>query len=274
MIILDLIFTKVYVNTSVIRNKIQYVFKNKNKEFDYVFLGSSRVEYHINTNLIDSITLKNSLNLGVSGQSLPETFLMLKLLKDNNIKTNNIFLQIDEAALRSSAKEKRKLLGSSYFMPYINSSNSVKNHMKTYDVNYTYDAYFPFYKYIKYNPKIGYRELLLTLSGKKRADNFFIGLNKRFDKKTETYQFVKKYNNSILNKIKKYSKENNIQLNFYTSPYYNPKNDEEFDVFCKKNNIINYSEAIKKIKYFKDLTHLNDKGAHKFTLLIIKDFDL
>ena len=273
IIFLDLIFTKIYVNTNVIRNKIQYIFKNKNKQFDYVFLGSSRIEFHINTTLIDSISNKNSLNLGISGQGLPETFLMLKLLKDNNIKTNKIFLQVDESALRLTTK-KTNLLGASYFMPYINLNSNVKNHMKIYDINYINDAYFPFYKYIKYSPKIGYRELLLTLSGKKRTDNFFIGLEKTFDKKTETYQFVKNYNNLLLNKIKEYSKKNNIQITFYTSPYYNRKDNEEFDLFCKKNNIINYSGAIKNIKYFKDLDHLNSQGANKLTLSIVKDFGL
>ena len=273
MIILDLIFTQVYFHTNVIRNKVQYVFKNKNTQFDYIFLGSSRVEFHINTDLIDSITQKKSLNLGISGQSLPENFLMLKLLKDNKIKAKRIFLQVDESNLRSTT-EKRNLLGASYFMPYIYLNSSIKNHMKIYDANYKYDAYFPFYRYIKYKPKIGYRELLLTLGGKKRADNFFIGLKTTFDKKNETYQFVKKYNNSLLTKIKEYAKENNIQITLYTSPYYNRKNNQEFDLFCKENNIINYTGSIKSIKYFKDLGHLNNKGARQFTLSIIKNFGL
>jgi len=269
--VLDFFFTSIYNHNSVIRNKIQYIFKSKIKTFDYVFLGSSRVEYHIDTKFIDSLTHKKSLNFGISGQDLSETFLTLQLLVANNFNVKKYFIQVDESAF--STIEKKTFIGASYFMPYIK-KNIVKNHLKENDEDFYFDYYLPFYRYMNYNPKIGYRELLLTLGNKKRSQEFYIGLHQLIKNKNSNYIFKENYQNKLLEKIKKFSKNNNLDITFFTSPYFQPKGIKEYQSFANSNNIFIYIDSLQSPNNYKDLTHLNYKGARKFTKMLIRDFNL
>ncbi len=269
--LLDFFFTSVYTKTSVVRNKVQYIFKSNTKTYDYVFLGSSRVQFHINTRFIDSITHKKSLNLGISGQDLSETFLTLKMLVKNNFNINQYFIQVDETSFSSTRK--KEFISSSYFMPYVK-NGIVKNHLKENDKDFYLDYYLPFYRYMNYNPKIGYRELLLTLGNKKRAQEFYIGLHQLIENKKSNYIFRKNYQNQLLEKIKKFSKKNNLDITFFTSPYYQPKETKEYQYFAKSNNIFIYIDSLQSPNNYKDLTHLNYIGARKFTKMLIRDFNL
>lgn len=270
--LLDFVFSAIYRNTNTIRNKNQYILKNKNLNFDYIFLGSSRVEFHVNTKLIDSITQKKSLNLGVSGQDLIDTFLTLKMLKENNIKAKKYFIQLDENITQSN---KNSFIGSSYIMPYTNNS-TIKNHLKKYDKKYIYDCYIPFYRYINYGYKIGFRELMLTLIGKSRKVDFFIPLNKTITDKEKKIIFdnIIKENKLLLRDIKEFAKKNNLNLYFFTAPYYNAKNSSSLKQVLLKNNTKIYVDSIKSHFNYKDNTHLNSKGANKFTKMLIRDFSL
>lgn len=269
---LDFIYTYVYTNNKVIRNKVQFIFQNKNTSYDYIFLGSSRVENHINTNYIDKNTDKTSLNLGISGQDLSETFLMLKLLKSNNISAKKYFLQIDE---NLEVKIKKSFLGASYFMPFYH-DESIKLHLKENDPDYLYDYYIPFYRYLNYGYVIGYRELLLNIIKKKRKNGFFIGQNKISSNVKAESNFKNKYNinNKLMSNIFNYANKNNIELISFTAPLYNSKNTQEYEKISKNYNIHLYIDSIPQVHLFKDKDHLNTQGATKFTKMLIRDFNL
>lgn len=269
---LEFLFTSTYQNTKIIRNKIQFVFQNKNAKYDYIFLGSSRVEYHIDTDYIDSISNSKSLNLGISGQDLSETFLTLKLLTNNNIKAKKYFIQIDDNV---EIKNSKSFIGSSYFMPYI-FNEYIKNHLVKYDKDYYLDYYIPFYRYINYGYKIGYRELLFTIANKDKANKFYIGLNNTLQNKNETFHFKDKYivNYELLDEIIQFAEENNIDIYFYTAPYYNANNQSHFLKILNDYKVKFYIDSIKDATYFKDVNHLNNKGAKLFTKMIIRDFNL
>lgn len=269
--ILDMVYTNIYANKKGIRNKIEFILQNKNKQYDFVFLGSSRVEFHINTPLINSQTGKKSLNLGTSGQTLTESFLTLKLLIEQNIKAEKYFIQVDESDLIET--NKKSFIGASYFMPFIKNPE-IEKHLKKYDVDYFQDTKIPFYRYMNYGYKIGYRELLLKIGNKNREKGFYIGLETVMKKDTTSVQFKNKYSSEFINEIKEYGKSKEIKLILYTSPYYNVKNQEVFKETLSKNDIAYYIDSIKKVNYFKDGGHLNKFGADKFTKMIIRDFDL
>ena len=271
LIVLDFSYTYIYVNKDTIRTKIEYIFQNKGKKYDYIFLGSSRVEFHINTFMIDKETGKKSINFGISGQNLPETFLTLKLLNQQNISAKKFFINIDEADLVE--KSKKKFSGVSYFLPYIK-NKEINNHLKEYDLDYFKDTKIPFYRYINYGYKIGYRELLLKLGNKKRAKKFYIGLEDVLKTDTISNNFKKKYYTELLNEISLFAKEKKIELIFYTSPYYNVKNEATFKEVLKKENIFPYIDSVTNPKLFKDAGHLNKYGANKFTKMLIRDFNL
>lgn len=271
LFILDFSYTYIYINKKGVRTKIEYIFQNKNKQFDYIFFGSSRVEFHINTPLINNETGKKSLNLGTSGQNLPETFLALKLLVSQNIEAKKYFIQIDETDLVKT--NKKKFSGESYFLPYIK-NKEIKKHLKKYDLDYINDTKIPFYRYMNYGYKIGYRELLLKLGNKNRTKDFYIGLDITLKNDTVTNRFRKKYDTKLINEIALYGKENNLKLIFYTSPYYNVENESNFKKILKENNIYIYIDSITDAKFYKDKGHLNKYGADIFTKMIIRDFKL
>lgn len=271
LFLLDVVFTTIYTKKKGIRNKVEFIFQNEGKTFDYVFLGSSRVEYHVDTDFLNKKNTIESLNLGISGQDLPETFLMLKLLIEQKIKAKKYFIHVDESDLTKVGK--KPFTGASYFMPYIK-NNEVKNHFKKYDDDFVLDTKMPFYRYMNYGYKIGYRELLLKSSNNTRKENFFIGLKRVLKDESASYVFKDEYKNGLLNEIKTFAKEQNIELVFFTSPYYNSKKITEFQKFAKNNNITHYVDSIKDVKYFKDSHHLNNLGARRFTKMLMRDFDL
>lgn len=271
LFLLDILFTTIYSKKREIRNKVEYVFQDSEKNYDYIFLGSSRVEYHIDTDIINNKGQKKSLNLGISGQDLTETFLLLKLLINKSFKAERYFIQLDELDL-TFVKEK-SFIGASYFMPYVD-NNYVKKHLEKYDKDFVLDTKIPFYRYINYGYKIGYRELLLILNNKRRSESFYIGLKTILKDRKASYVFKENYNNDLLNEIIHFAKAHNVELSFFTSPYFNPQKTTKYKKFSKQNNIVHYIDSIKEIKYFKDSDHLNYLGAKIFTEMLIRDFKL
>ena len=269
--LLDVVYSTIYNENSCVRNKIKFVFNSEVKDYDYIFLGSSRVEFHVDTELIEDITNKKSLNLGVSGQNLPETFLFFKLLLEQGFRAEKYFIQVDISDLKKVKNS--SFIGASYFMPYITNKN-IADHIKRYDEDYFLDYNLPFYRYINYGYTIGYRELLLNIFGKERKEKFFIGLKSNLQNKEATTVFNENYDNSLLNEINDFAKLKGIKVLFFSSPYYNPVNSEPYEEFCLKNGIKSYVDSIPDIQYFKDADHLNNNGATKLTKLLIREFKL
>lgn len=81
--------------------------------------------------------------------------------------------------------------------------------------------------------------------------------------------------NRWINKTIEICKNKNIPLILFTSPYFQNRNFNNFENF-KKYNIayFNLSSTITEEQYFSDKTHLNHKGAIKFTKIISKEFSL
>ena len=79
----DILYSKVY-RDAIPRNKLHYIINLKKENFDIVFLGSSRVANHIDTDLFNKLSNKKTINLGVEGAGLNDNLLQLKLLLENN----------------------------------------------------------------------------------------------------------------------------------------------------------------------------------------------
>jgi len=267
--ILDMSFTLIYTKSDTLRNKVDYIFLNKQSQVDYIFLGSSRVEYHINTDMIDDETATKSLNLGISGQNLSETFLMLKLLVANEVSAKTYFIQIDESGLLKESK--KSFIGASYFMPYMNQS-VIQEHVKQYNADYWQDYYIPFYRYMNYGHKIGYRELALRILGSEKKTNFYLELQDTIRDKNASYQMQGSYDSTLINEIKNFAASHNLEVVFYTAPYLNATNDADFEMFCQQHQIKNYTHFITSPDKFKDLDHLNKFGSREFTQRFMEDF--
>ncbi|MFV5688952.1 hypothetical protein ACM55M_10050 [Flavobacterium sp. ZT3R25] len=269
--VLDLIYTQVYKQSSS-RNKIAYVYNSKARDYDVVILGSSRANNHFVAPLFEEKGLK-TFNYGMSGGHLFEASLVLKLMIERHCRIKNVILEADLNL--SNDKESESV--ASKFMPYVHDSKTIANHFskqKNFWVNY----YIPFYRYIVFEPEIGFREMYNTAKEKrtKLLDNlgyYPLGKNPKANMKNDLTN-LKPLHNKYYEEIKQICKAHNIKLIAVMTPMCS--NTKGLDYFQKVNKIYpeihNYEDIVQGDQYFSSCGHLNDAGARLFTKRILKDF--
>ena len=271
MFALDFGYTKVYENAKP-RTKFQYLRSLKNKQFDYIFLGSSRVENGIIPAIIKEKTGKETLNLGFQASKLNDIYTVLQLLKEYNIQGKRIFIQIDYIY---NLKGNSKIL-QYQMIPFINENEVLNKHFKNNSDDYFGYNYIPFYRYSRNDLKLNFREVLLNIVEKKTnsmkengyapkigtTNNHRLTLPKKLDEKNPTFD-------SIIEYIKK----NNIDVTFYCAPFcYHGKNMEfTTKLENKVSNFYDFSRAVSDENLFQNSNHLNHEGAVYFTNIFIDE---
>ena len=270
LMLLDLGYTYVYSHSNS-RNKIDYVYNSKARNYDVIFMGSSRANNHFVTQVFTEKGI-NSYNYGMSGASLQENFLLLKLMIERHYKIKNIILQVDLNINGDGYSEGTMAL----FMPYLQQSNAIKKYYENIpEFNYLY--YIPFYRHINYEAKIGFREMFFSAIHKKSKNLLYGGFSALYgeekNKSMNLSSYLPKRNKSYEN-IKQICKENNINLISVMTPMCS--NAKGIDYFEKVNKLYpeihNYESAVQEDKYFSSCGHMNDLGAKLFTLRILKVF--
>jgi len=260
----DFIYTQVYINSNP-RNKLQYIVNTKNENYDILFIGSSRVANHIDTKLFDDLSNKKTINLGVEGAGLSDNLLQLKLLVSNNT-ISNVFLQIDS----NFEYDKPSNIAISEAMPFLNSNDIINTHIKKNFNNYKKLKYIPFYRYAINDPKIGFREMVLSFINKKPKTNPSIGFTPMFGNKfpliENSLPETIKLNNIVLDEIIDICRKNKIQLTLYISPYCSKIKNKKYieKLRTKVPNLIDLSKGYDD-KLFYNCSHLNNQGAKIFT---------
>lgn len=265
--LMDWIYTYSYYNGTP-RNKVSYLISNENKKIDYVFLGSSRVDNGINTNIIESVTGKKSINLGVQGAKLDDIYFLLKLLQERNIKSEVIFIQVDY--IYNIDNENSEILKSS-LMPFIK-EELVADFLKERDDDFLFLKNFPFYRYLKYDYKIGFREFLNVSAGNKPGIDLENGFSPKYGNSGAPLEgslpgFVNQSNKSI-NAIEAFAVENNIKIIYFMAPYCSGTKNLEFSSKLKNkiSSFLDFSQVfLKNDNYFYDCGHLNNVGATEFS---------
>jgi len=271
-VILDGMYTYVFMQSKN-RGKIETVFNSTAKKYDVVILGSSRANNHFVAQMFEDKGLK-TFNYGMSGGHLFEASLMLKLMIERKYEIKNVILEAD---LNLSNDQESEGVAAK-FLPYIHCSEVIKDHFST-EENFKQLYYIPFYRYVKFDSKLGFRETYKIAS--KEKTNALDNLG---------YYPLKKHKNGNM-------KNNIVNLN----PLPHNKYYEEIKSICKKNNInfiavmtpmcenvvgMNYFDKVKKAypeihnyentvienKYFSSCGHMTDEGSKLFTERIIKDF--
>ena len=268
--LLDRFYTFIYLQSEN-RGKIETVFNSGSKKYDVVILGTSRANNHFVASMFEDKGLK-TFNYGMSGGHLFETSLLLKLMIERKYDIKNIILEAD----LSLANEKESEGISARFLPYIHNSDVVKKHFESVE-NFNELFYIPFYRYIKYETNIGFREFFYTAIHKNTSalDNlgYYPLVNKKGNMKNDI-SALKPIQNKYYEEIKQICKANNINLIAVMTPMC--ANTKGLDYFEKVNKmypeIHNYENAVEVDHYFSSCGHLNDAGAKIFTSKIIKDF--
>jgi len=274
---LDFGFTYVYRN-SIPRTKFQYLRMQKNKNFDYIFLGSSRVENGVVANLIEEKTGKKTINLALQGSNLSDVYFIQQLLLEYKINCKKVFIQVDEAFYTPNDFSINVKYES---MPFINENSIISDFNKLSDKKeFWKNTFLPFYRYNRFSSKIGFREFVASLLNIEKyefiKDKGYFPLTENF-KKNELDFAKPMHKNNFLDSIIRFNKQNKIDCVFYMAPY---KINTKKELSYLKNisndipNHYNFSNILQNDIYFKDSYHLNHKGAVAFTNILIEKLKL
>jgi len=144
----------------------------------------------------------------------------------------------------------------------------VYNEIKSVDSAAFFKRFVPFYRYMIYDSKLGFREMMLSFfkANKFESTNGFAPIigQMRGDK---SYRIsIEDLKNKQLEDVIAICEKEKIELYFFTAPYYNT----QFNAEVLQGQLPNYQDFSGEIPdrdCFNDFTHLNKKGAEKFTSL-------
>ena len=268
---LDFGFTTIY-KQSKSRGKIDYVFNSSARKYDVVILGSSRANNHFVSDLFEKQGLK-TFNYGMSGGHLFEASLLLKLMIERKYEIKNVILEAD---LNLSNDQQSEGVSAKY-LPYLHSSETVRKHFENeQDFNELY--YIPFYRYLKFETKIGFRDMFKVATNEKTSvlnHKGYYSLGKtKGNMKNNITKLKPLPKNKYYEEIKAQCKANNINFIAVMTPMC--ENVTGMNYFEKVHKaypeIHNYENAVVENKYFSSCGHMNDEGARLFTNSIIHDF--
>ncbi|WP_158727930.1 MULTISPECIES: hypothetical protein [unclassified Flavobacterium] len=270
LVVLDFLYTSVYLQSSN-RGKIDYVYNSVAHDYDVVVLGSSRANNHFVAPMFAEKGLK-TFNFGMSGGHLFEASLLLKLMVERKYTIKNVILETD----LNLSNEKRDDGVSSRFLPFVHHSKTIRDHFsKEQDFNELY--YVPFYRYVAFDSKIGFREMFFNAIHKKTNHLLNMGyypLSEEKGNMKNNISNLKPLRNKYYEEIKQLCRDNRINLIAVMTPMCS--NTKGLNYFEKVKQLYpeihNYEKAVEGDQYFSSCGHLNDAGARKFTSIIIKDF--
>ena len=270
---LDFIYTTVFVQSET-RNKVENVINSKPQKYDVIILGTSRANNHFVSEMFEKEGLK-TFNYGMSGSHLFETSLLLKLMVERGWNMKNVIVETD----LNLSNEKRDDGTFGRFMPFMHQSKTITEHFKN-ESDFTELYYVPFYRYLQFEEKIGFRAWYKTLVNEPtnllhHRGYYPLGDNPSAKMKNNIEK-LKPLRNRYFEEIKQICKANNINLIAVTTPMCtNVKGMEYFKkVKALYPEIKEYEQVVEGDHYFSSCGHLNDKGARLFTSKIIEDLGL
>lgn len=267
---LDFVYTTVFA-ASENRNKVEKVINSKPQNYDVIILGTSRANNHFVPELFEQQGLK-TFNYGISGSHLFEASLLLKLMVERGWDIKQILLETD----LNLSNEKRDPGTSAWMMPFLHRSETIREHYyKEPDFNQLY--YIPFYRYIEFDNRIGFRALWQTATQQPtvflKNQGYYPLPNTSKGNMKNNIKALRPLRNRYYEEIKDICRKNNIQLMAVTTPMC--ENTEGMEYFSKVKKLYpeirEYEQVVQGDEYFSSCGHLNDRGARKFTEIIIND---
>lgn len=267
LVLLDVLYTAVYLQSDS-RSKIDYLYNSKDKNYEVVFLGSSRVNNHFVPEIFNKAGYK-TFNFGITRSRLDESALMLQMMVERNYKIKHLILQVDLNINTNDHSEAIRSL----FMPYLHTSKTIREYYSDLP-EYNQLLYIPFYRYMHYDARIGFREMYYSAIHKKtnvlENDGFHPLLNgpdklvpadlsKYFPKRNKGYETIKAI-----------CKKNNIHLIALTTPMCMETINRDYFNHIQKvyPEILRFENAVTDDKYFSTCGHLNKDGAIEYTKVV------
>ncbi|WP_323788708.1 hypothetical protein [Psychroserpens sp.] len=243
-------------------------------DFDYIVLGASTGLTTLDTQVIDSLTHKNGINLSVDDTPISSQYLMLKHFLAEGKSTKICVLApsitaFDDQTNRINANDYR-------FLPFIDRSY-VSDYFQSYSGTdarlLSNSRYLPIMGVSYYNAEVFYPSILSVFQPKRRN---------RFDAKGNyTYPFKNsnadlienrntirvEFQNTDLKKIKSLCDKEGIVLLCYISPFKTAKVNTSNSIY----NIINHSDKLLRANYFYDDIHVTSIGRQLISEIFAED---
>ena len=273
---LDFGFTYVYKNASP-QSKVQFINSLKNQKFDYIFIGSSRVENSVIAEEIEKKTNKKTINLGIKGLKLKDMSYIIKILKGYNVSYQKMFIQIDYSF---NHEEESSKFFSFELLPFCGSSNLIIDaYLKNTNENFLFYKYIPFVKYTNSDQLIGFRKIISSLKNKPSAFKLNKGYQPLYgfsSRQAEKIPKIANKKNKYFSEINTFAKSKNLNVIYFSAPV--SLKSENLDYFdkLKKNvpQLHNFHNVISEDKFFYDNLHINNNGAIVFTNILIEKLKL
>jgi hypothetical protein len=268
---LEFAYSYVYQNGKP-RNKVSYLLAQENENIDYIFIGSSRVDNGVDPIVISRKTGKTALNLGIQGAIIDDYLLILKLIDKQNIDVEKIFIQIDYVYNYENYSD----IINSMLIPYINDP-LIYNELQVRQPDIWRLKNIPFYKYMLFDYRIGFREFFSTLIRKEpriALESGYYPLYNQLPRSGELPMSIPG-SNKAFEKIKEIVSKNNWDVIYYTAPICDEIKNRDYLIKLKTKipELINLADVFKgKPEYFHDCVHLLDSGAKAFTEIMIEKF--
>ncbi|WP_179319499.1 hypothetical protein [Winogradskyella helgolandensis] len=270
LFLLDSLYTYIYVHPHYARSKVSWLKTlDTDSKYDYAVFGSSRVHFNFNPMLVEEKTGYKGINLGFPNSKSFEIKLMVKLFLEKH-QVNTIFIQVDDHYSIDGFDP----IAIVPFLPYIRDHELFKD-IRSVNTEASFLYYLPFYRYMKYDAKLGFREIMMSFYKNNKYDNrlgYPLGKEKQMRERETKYKFLlEDKSNPHIEEVIKICEEKNIEIYFYTSPIY--KAEGNFDVFHKNlPNYHNFSNIFVNAKLFRDPYHLNIEGTSVFTEEFIETY--
>jgi hypothetical protein len=234
---------------------------------DYIIVGSSRCIHHLIPDQIFNQTQKKGLNLGYAATGpIENTLIISDAIR--NCKIKEVFLEVSTEYQTNAPV----LLSTINYLPFIKEVN-VSDVYRNQGGDFKYFMMIPFYRYLCFDGKIGFRETFLNYL-KPNADFIktkgYVALNgSNPNLKKVNLKGSNLISTHYLRLIEKLNKQG-IKIHVFTSPLYGHSDfralNETIEDYC------DLSQTIKNGKKFTDATHLNHEGAEEFTNIFIKKY--
>jgi len=194
---------------------------------------------------------------------------MLQMMVERNYKIKHLILQVDLNINTNDHSEAIRSL----FMPYLHTSKTIREYYSDLP-EYNQLLYIPFYRYMHYDSRIGFREMYYSAIHKKtnvlENDGFHPLLNgpdklvpadlsKYYPKRNKGYETIKAI-----------CKKNNIHLIALTTPMCMETINRDYFNHIQKvyPEILRFENAVTDDKYFSTCGHLNKDGAIEYTKVV------
>ena len=263
-------------------SKVNWVFRLRGKQPDYVVLGSSRAYRIIKVPIMDSVLDGTGLNLGQDGASFAEIALLFDIyLREND--SRRVLLEVDEFGLDSASFSHP--FHEFFYIPYVRDTLVSRALRDYFGARALLWRYVPLFGYAEFNDRIGLKSAARVWRGQ-RAEFTADGSapsrgevpDSVFDKARDTTYRVSQGRVRSLEHILDAARTRGIHVTMFTAPVYMPfqravTNREALLERYREIGLahgatfitVSDSDIASDRRYFRDPRHLNREGSQLFS---------